>query len=314
MSSFNVVNYSVRPNKCIQRSLVFEGYRAIRDRLALDKINYVGLGSIWFSDFLMAHKMLHIDEMVSIENDKIGYLRAVFNKPFKSIRVVNEISTVALRSLCADDKFNACPWLVWLDYDGIFDETAADDIRLVIESAPVNTALVVTFNADHRKYGKPKHRAGRLKNLLGEVVPDKLSREDCEGEKLPDLLANLVIDSMKSAAASACRPGGFYPCFRIVYRDGADMVTVGGILPSTGSLPTIRETVREKSWPSQPIEAVTIPPLTIKEISILQAQLPRRKKLTRTSIRRLGFDLEENQVEAYEKFYKYYPTYAQITT
>lgn len=314
MSSFNVVNYSVRPNKCIQRSLVFEGYKAIRDRLNLDRINYVGLGSIWFSDFLIAHKMLHIDEMVSIESDDIGYLRAEFNKPFKSVKVVNEISTDALRSLCEDDKFNACPWLVWLDYDGAFDETVADDIRLVTESAPVNTALVVTFNAEHRKYGRPKQRAKRLKNLFGEIVPDSLSQQDCEGEKLSNLLADLVIDSMKSAAASVRRPGGFFPCFRIIYRDGAEMVTVGGILPSTGSLSTIRETVRGKSWPSLPTEAVTIPPLTIREISVLQAQLPRRTKLTRASIKRLGFDLEENQVKAYEKFYKYYPTYAQVMT
>lgn len=314
MPSFDVVNYSVRPNKCIQRSLIFEGYGKIRNRLDLGKVNYVGFGSIWFSDFLMAHRMLNIDEMVSIESDEIGYLRAEFNKPFKSVSVINEMSTVALKSLCADDKFSAFPWFIWLDYDGTFDETAAEDIRLAIESAPTNTALVVTFNANHWKYGKPKDRPDRLRTLFGEIVPDNLSKEDCEGEKLPNLLANLAIDSMKSIAASVRRPGGFFPCFRVVYRDGAPMVTVGGILPSTGALPTVREAVKEKSWPSWPSKAVTTPPLTIREISILQAELPRRTKLTRASIKRLGFDLEENQVEAYEKFYKYYPTYAQITT
>lgn len=314
MSSFNVVNYSVRPNKHIQRSLVFEGYKAIRDLLKLKDVRYVGLGSIWFSDFLMAHKMLHIDEMVSIENDEIGYRRAQFNKPFKTVRVVNEMSTIALKSLCVDDKFNSHPWFVWLDYDGTFDETVAEDIKIVIESAPVNTAFVITFNADHRKYGKPKDRPDRLKNLFGDVVQDNLSKEDCEGDNLPNLLADLAIKSMKSAAASVRRPGGFTPCFRVVYRDGADMVTVGGFLPAVGAIPAIREAINERSWPSSPDIAVTTPPLTIREISSLQAHLPRRTKLTRAAIKRLGFDLEENQIEAYEQFYKTYPTYAQITT
>lgn len=314
MSSFNVVNYSIRPNKCIQRSLIFEGYKTIQNRLGLNKVNYIGLGSIWFSDFVMAHKTLHIDKMVSIESSEIGYRRAEFNKPFKSVSVVNELSTDAIRTLCADKGFSAHPWLVWLDYDGTLNETVVDDMRLIIERAPQNTALVVTFSADSRKYGKPKDWPGRFKAVLGDVVPDELTREDCDRGKFPEIAADLALDYMKSAAASVRRPGGLFPCFRVVYRDGADMVTVGGVLPSIGSLPVIREAREEKAWPSWPKLAVATPPLTIREIAVLQAELPRRTKLTRASIRKLGFDLEESQIEAYEKFYKYYPAYAQIST
>lgn len=312
MSSFNIVNYSVRPNKHIQRSLVFEGYRDLRDRLSLGSVRYIGLGSIWFSDFVMAHRDLHIEHMVSIENDEIGYSRANFNKPFKCVEVINEMSTDALKLLCDDKGYSDRPWFVWLDYDGSFDETVSEDIQIVVERAPTNTALVITFNADQRKYGKPRARPNRIKSLFGDVAPDNLTKEECEGKKLPGLLADLAIDRMKSVAASTCRPGGFMPCFRVIYGDGADMVTVGGILPAPGCVPSVNEATSSKSWPSCPNIAVATPPLTIREVSVLQAQLPRHRKLTRTSIKRLGFDLAEEQVEAFERFYKYYPVYGQV--
>mgnify|MGYP000719414858 CR=1 FL=1 len=314
MSSFNIVNYSVRPNKFIQRSLIFEGYKTIQTHIGLGLVNYVGLGSIWFSDFMMAHKMLHVDKMISIESDDIGYSRAKFNKPFKTVSVINDISTQALKSLFDDHQFTNYPWFAWLDYDGAFDETVAEDLQLAIENAPTDTAFVVTFNAVGQRYGNPKSRPGRLKSLFGDVVSDNLSKDDCDGNRLPELLADSVLAKMKSIAASARRPGGFIPCFRVVYKDGADMVTAGGFLPSVQSSPMIREAVQKVSWPACPAIPVKTPPLTIREISVLQAQLPCETKLTRDSIRQLGFDLEDCQIDAYAKFYKYYPMYAQIAT
>jgi hypothetical protein len=69
MPSFDAVNYSLRPSKSIQRQLVFAGVRALQDSLDPAQV-YVGFGSIWFTDFVMAHKMLRIDDMVSIEGDE----------------------------------------------------------------------------------------------------------------------------------------------------------------------------------------------------------------------------------------------------
>ena len=56
MRSFDAVNYSLRPSKTIQRQLVFEGVRMLQ--VALDPVKaYIGFGSIWFTDFVMAHKI-----------------------------------------------------------------------------------------------------------------------------------------------------------------------------------------------------------------------------------------------------------------
>ena len=81
MASFDIVNYSLRPSKGIQRQIVFDGIRMLKSRLELSEMIYVGLGSIWFSDFVQAHKSLDIRRMVSIEADDTGYCRARFNKP-----------------------------------------------------------------------------------------------------------------------------------------------------------------------------------------------------------------------------------------
>ena len=56
MPSFNVVNYSLRPSKSIQRQVVFEGVRNLQSRLDAEDQMYVGFGSIWFTDFILAHK------------------------------------------------------------------------------------------------------------------------------------------------------------------------------------------------------------------------------------------------------------------
>ena len=136
MASFDVVNYSLRPSKNIQRQIVFEGMQVIKSQLGLVDMVYVGLGSIWFTDFVMAHKSLDIRDMVSMESDDIGYSRAIFNKPYATVHVRHGHSSRVLAELYKDDMFCLRPWVVWLDYDVHLDEALRDDIRSVIEKSP----------------------------------------------------------------------------------------------------------------------------------------------------------------------------------
>lgn len=54
MRSTNVVNFSVRQNKVIERALVFDGLRRLLQHYPDTDLIYVGLGSIWFVDFDLA--------------------------------------------------------------------------------------------------------------------------------------------------------------------------------------------------------------------------------------------------------------------
>ena len=312
MASFETINYSLRPSKNIQRQLVFDGVRQLQAQLDLDEMAYVGFGSIWFTDFVLAHKILGIDDMVSIENKDVGFTRAVFNAPFATVRVLKGLSTDVLPDLYVDKLLERRPWLVWLDFDYDFNESVRDDLSSLIEHAPANTILLTTFNGLESKYGAANDRPGRLRELFGDSVPDELGKADCKDDRLRENLADLALAYMKSTAADLARPGGFVPAFRLIYQDGAPMVTVGGVLPPKGAVGAATSVVSSVAWPCRPDRPIVAPHLTLREAVSLQSTLPRPEPLSRTIVRKLGFDLEDDQIAAFERYYRQYPAFAQI--
>jgi len=312
MASFDTVNYSLRPSKTIQRNLVFEAVRMLQGVMELDGMVYVGFGSIWFTDFQMAHKVLNIKDMISIEGNEIGFHRAQFNKPYKTVEVRHGLSSDVLPLLFANDELSTRPWLIWLDYDRALEESSADDIRQVIENAPMNSILLGTFSGTGGAYGNVPQRPDRIKTLLGRVVPDDLIKDDCKEERLHQTLLKLTGDFMATVAADTSRPGGFLKAFSILYKDSAPMITVGGVLPAKGAIPAVKAVIGHTDWPAIITEPIIAPNLTLKEASQLQAQLPNDVPLNRVVVKSLGFDLEEDQIRAFEKYYKYYPSFAQV--
>ena len=186
MASFDVVNYSLRPSKAIQRRLVFEGIRKLQLSLDLDRLLYVGLGSVWFTDFALAHQLLDVRDMISLEEDEIGFSRARYNAPYATVQVRRGPTSRILPELLEDDDITSRPWVVWLDYDSEFDETLRDDTRLLVEQAPANTTLLITFNANETKYGAAGERPDRLRDLFGAVVPDELAKRQCKAPRLQE--------------------------------------------------------------------------------------------------------------------------------
>jgi len=312
MASFDVVNFSLRPSKAIQRQIVFEGIREAILRLALDNPVYIGFGSIWFVDFIMAHKMLNIRDMVSMECDEIGYHRARFNKPYATVKILPHRSSDALPTLYKDKNFHNRPWVIWLDSDQKLTENMIEDIRSILERAPHDTIFIATFNGYENEYGKPRDRTNRLRELLGDVVPDDLATNQCKGKNFHKTLANLTIDFMESVATSSSRPGGFKKAFRFIYKDNAPMLTVGGILPSPENALQVNELTGSASWRCLMQEKIEAPILTIREAAALQSKLPAENRLNREDVNDLGFDLKEEHVESFQNYYREYPMYAQI--
>ncbi len=311
MTSFNLVNYSLRTNKSIQRNLVFEGVRILKMRLDLKRLGYIGFGSLWFTDFVTAHKALGIRDMYSMEADKIGFARAKFNQPFKTVEVRHGRCSRLLPKLLMDPAAARRPWLIWLDYDTGLNDEIVDDLRNTIEKAPDNSILIVTINC--KNLGRPNARVIRLKTLLGGVVPDNLDINDCQDDRIAQTLLGLMTDSLTSAAASAARLGGYVPAFQIAYQDATPMITFGGVLPSKKNLAVVTKAVAARDWPGIVSKPIVVPPLTLKEASSLQSELPQGRALTRRAVKQLGFDLELNHVKSFQEFYKYYPFYAQIS-
>lgn len=314
MPSFDVVNYSLRPSKSIQRQIVFEGVRELQSHLDLDGLVYIGFGSIWFTDFVMAHKILGIKDMISIEIDDVGYKRAVFNTPYATVRVRHGSSNDVLPTLYNDEVIRARPWFVWLDYDYEFDESLKDDIRSLVENAPASSIVMVTFNGHEMKYGVALDRPARVRELFGAAVPDDLPKRAYKEERMQESLADFAMDYMRSLAGDLARPGGFVPAFRIIYKDSSPMVTVGGLLPSKGAARVATDVVNAAGWSARPAQPIIAPHLTMREAAVLQSQLPRADQLSRALVQGLGFDMEDEQLETFQRYYKQYPAFAQILT
>ena len=312
MASFDVVNYSLRPSKNIQRQLVVEGVGTLRTHLELDRLVYVGFGSVWFTDFVLAHRQLGVDDMISIEGEDIGYRRAVFNAPYATVQVRHGLSSAVLPTLYEDPQLRGRPWMIWLDYDREFGEAEKDDVISVIENAPANSILLTTFNGHEMKYGRAPDRAGRLRELFGDAVPDDLSKRACQDDRMQETLADFALDLMRSTAADLSRPGGFVPAFRLIYRDVAPMVTVGGILPARGAAKVAADAVSDPKWKCCPPKPIIAPHLTSREAATLQSRLPCHAPLVRADVVALGFDLADEQLEAFSLYYRNYPAFAQI--
>lgn len=314
-SSSNVVNYSLRQNKSIERSIVFDGARLIVDRLRLTDLVYVGLGSVWFSDFHQAHRQLDIETMVSIEADDITHARALYNAPYRTVKVLKGVSDEIIPDLLARDSLRNRPWMVWLDYDRTIDEQKLQELTDLVVALPADSFLITTFSATGGPYGKqPASRPARLKQLFGDAAPEDLDVDECKEEALARVLAQATQDFLLTKALDYSRPGAYVPAFRLTYKDGTPMVTVGGFLPSVANQAEAAAATADASWVGIVDNTIDTPPLTAKESLALQEALPAASApLTRADVQTMGFDLEDGQVESFQRHYLRYPTFSQLS-
>ena len=275
---------------------------------------YVGFGSAWFTDFVLAHEILDILDMVSMEVDDIGFARALYNAPYATVQVRKGSSNKTLPELLLDQRFIDRPWVVWLDYNCAFDETVRDDVKVIIEGAPANSTLVVTFNAHEGNYGAARDRPKYVQGLFGSVVSDDLSKRMFKSPKLQSTLARLAIDFMRSASAAGRRHETFVDTVELTYRDNSPMVTVGGMLSAPEKIEIVKEEVKNAQWRCKPDREILAPHLTIREALAIQAMLPRAEALTREEIQESGFDLEVEKIQVYQRYYREYPSFVEVRT
>jgi hypothetical protein len=90
------------------------------------------------------------------------------------------------------------------------------------------------------------------------------------------------------------------------------MISVGGILPAKGAASIALGAINAATWRCRPLKSIKTLHLTMREAALLQSMLPRGTQLTRSIVKTLGFDLEDDQIETFQSYYKQYPAFAQI--
>jgi hypothetical protein len=317
MPSYDAVNYAIRPNKTVERKIVFSGLTKLSaEAVNLSAYNYIGLGSLWFIDFMMAHQTLGIKSMISIEADPIGYQRSEFNRPLSCIEVVHGETTLTIPDLRLEDR----PAVIWFDYDSSIRGPVIEDIGLIVGNCAPNTVLIVTINAkaldlptkDENDNEIDKETS--LRRIAGDLVPTPLPSKRFKPLHYPKLLCDILTGQFQSATLNSGRSGVFIKLFELVYKDGTPMVTVGGIIAAPETEVEIRQLVESPNWKGIVAETIAVPPLTVKEKLALDRFMPSKNPPTDAQMDEIGFRLERDQLATYHRHYLNYPMFGEFYT
>lgn len=247
---------------------------------------YVGFGSIGFVDFLLFHKMLGIHQMVSIER-KTGYKsRLEFNRPLTCIDIRIGPASEILLDLPWDAKT-----VLWLDYEGPLQAEFLGDLQFAFGAVQPGSVVMLTVLAnslvteDLQLAKTPEVAITKLKKLVTEErVDPALTWQDLEGAKTASVFRDLINREITSALTP--RNYGkakkdhltFHPIFNFEYRDGARMMTFGGLVHLNGQADEVdRMKLDQLEWycndPAKTFD-ISLPVVTARERRQLEMQLP----------------------------------------
>ena len=131
--SYNKFNYNVRASKSVERKMILEVLKDLCPPSVIRDYQYIGFGSVFYTDFRLFHKDLNICDMICIEREVDDKDRFEFNKPYKCINLIMGNSDEILPKLNWQKKS-----ITWLDYEDRLLPTMFDDLRTIINNAKNN--------------------------------------------------------------------------------------------------------------------------------------------------------------------------------
>ena len=305
--SYERINYALRPAKNMERKMIVETFSRLRGFYSLDSYRYIGFGSPYFADFSLVHRQLGIPELLCIERETDDAERFEFNRPFDCINLVFDNASAVLPAL----EWAERPSMIWLDYDDPMSSAILSDIDVVCASVATGSFLVVTVCNNVNDFGgMPDERLEGLRTAIGDKLPADVIPSDATPEKFGALLWRVLDSEIRyilNARGAALRQSLKFEYDQILhfdYRDGARMLTLGGVIYQNGQrghfVQCDFESLPFRRWDSQ-VCKIAPPPLTFKEIRALNAQLP-------------GDDVSlpgvpRRQIRQYAEHYRYFPNY-----
>lgn len=307
--TWRLLNYALRPSKHVERKMLAEAFSRLDHLVPLDQWRYVGLGSLWFTDFSLFHRRLGFRLMHSIEAEEDPDLQKRFraNIPYET-KLHFGSTTVQLPMIPWDD-----PTVVWLDYDSAIEPHVFDDINHVVSACTPPTLLLLTLNVNS---GRDVGRLDRFRNLIGtDNVPDWVTSDadlgqgvDGMARAVRELITNAVTDVLtdRNAPEQDEERLRYRQLFNFRYADGSQMLSIGGLLYRTAE----EHRVTECNFDDLPFVArgeqpyvITVPLLTFRETLLLDSKLPAAPDPTEFP------GVEQDEIDAYARLYRYLPVY-----
>lgn len=310
MRSFLRANFAVRLNKGIERKLIFRVLSLLADYFPVADYKYLGMGSMWFMDFLMAYRHLGIKKMVSFEFDQADANRARSNVPLSIIDVRSGDVGDHIGRLRIEKERT----IVWLDFDNSVDDDNLETLTAASAKMRSGSVIVATFEASKPPGSKLIPREKWLREMFLDAVPATLPARyfDDNLEAYPTHLAELLHETLRETLRISAGGRSYIPLFAFVYRDGRSMVTVGGIIVNPRDSARLNSSATMKlDFVGSGVTVLEAPLLTAREKAALDTLLPSRRIAVRRA-RRFGVRLPAEMLASYTRWFREYPLFAEI--
>lgn len=308
------INYQVRPAKSIERKMLCDLIREIQLIRSVGEMRYIGLGAKYFTDFLLIHNEFGITDMISIEAEERKKIRYEFNKPLKCIKMRYGTTNEILPQIEGfDEKMN----LIWLDFDDSFEDTMLFDVETICRNLNVGSLFFVSCNYTFRGE-KQSEKMESFKKSVGDFFDEDIDKSNYTSKKIPIVIKKMIDSQINKTIDMRNRLDQghieYLQLLFLTYKDGAPMMTIGGIF--------VDGALKEKIWNSnlfkkfsfmscdEHIFEIDIPKLTNKEIQLILKNLPLTEEEFMENEQKF-YGIEYKEICKFEKIYRYYPYYSE---
>jgi hypothetical protein len=306
--SYLTVHYELRPAKQVERRMLLDALLSLGAAgFRIQDYQYTGMGSVYFIDFMLFHRLIGLQKMLSVEYDTKIARRVEFNRPFDCVDT--EIAPIGdvIPRLSKDIKH-----LLWLDYDGILTGSQLSDVASATSRLSVGSIFLVTIDVEPpTDTDDPEKWMAYFEEEIGEYLSPSLKVADFARSQLPRRNVDFISSAITAGMAGRTDVE-FIPMFNFLYEDGHQMLTMGGMVGTTDEKNKIAKSELAKAdyfrstFANSPC-LIKVPRLTRKERQYLDGFMP-----CTDNWQPPDFELSTENVLAYRQIYRFCPTYAEL--
>lgn len=264
-------SYEIRPSKAVTRLIFVDFLRHLAPINPPNHYRYVGFGALEFVDFDLVHRIVGIDDMISIEADTSSIERYEWNRPFKGISVVPGRASTVLSSI---------DWrklsIVWLDYTSQLTMEVISDATTLARVLIPGSVLAITLNAQPLRFGEGR-RSALEKNITPDRVPIGVTDDRLGSWGLAEVQYTVLMAELTEAFSARLDAARFRQFLNIHYKDSAQMQMIVGVVsaPATDNLVDLCgfDYIAETRTGIDPLY-VRVPLLTARERAWANQRLP----------------------------------------
>jgi hypothetical protein len=306
----HILQYDLRPHKQVERRMMIDAFQILLGSgFHIRSYKYLGMGSVFFWDFLMFHKLLGLRDLTSVEKDRDLSLRVDFNRPCRLVQVHMIPIGEALAKI--DEQ---AQYIVWMDYDQMLSSEMLQDAAQAGTRLSSGSVCIITVDV-----APPKSEDGKstletsfeyYKSVSNTLWDPGWHSGDFHASNLASRVAELLRRAIDGGAAG--RNLSFLPMFHFEYRDGDHpMMTIGGMIGTSKELRRIkRSELASAVYYRDNLEhpyTIRIPRFTRRERYLLDREMPRAEKW-----RPVEFETNDSEIKDYSEIYRFLPAYAEL--